>query len=213
MVVVSRRRQIEQFLQQPMNRRRPKHIVAADHIADPLQRVVDNHGKMVTRWCVLAGQNHIAPNGRIGGHDAGFAIRSDTGLQPGQWSCHLADGGRHVETPVLLPVLSTTDGVGHLHLETRKRKERRPVRIARPRFSGFGFASLYGLRNLLAANSRRIKDVFIIQTIERAFVVRKMIRLPPNRFLPFQAQPGEVFVDQSLEFRPTAGNVRILDAQ
>src|ERR1700694_3426044 len=37
--------------------------------------------------------------------------------------------------------------------------------------------------------------------------------LPPHRLLPGDAEPGEVFVNRGLEFRPAAGRVDILDAQ
>src|ERR1700687_2991523 len=40
-----------------------------------------------------------------------------------------------------------------------------------------------------------------------------MLRLPPHRGFPCHAEPGEVFIDRCLEFRPAAGRVDILDAQ
>ena len=40
-----------------------------------------------------------------------------------------------------------------------------------------------------------------------------MSGLPPDRRLPFQAEPGEVVMDPGLEFGTAAGDVDILDAQ
>jgi hypothetical protein len=40
-----------------------------------------------------------------------------------------------------------------------------------------------------------------------------MFRLPPHRRFPGYPQPGEVFVDRRLEFRPAARRVDILDPQ
>src|SRR5438874_5489817 len=40
-----------------------------------------------------------------------------------------------------------------------------------------------------------------------------MLRLPTHRRLPGNAEPGEVFIDRSLIFRPAARRVDILDAQ
>src|SRR6202171_1649972 len=37
--------------------------------------------------------------------------------------------------------------------------------------------------------------------------------LPPHWGFPWDAEPGEVFIDRCLEFRPAAGRVDILDAQ
>src|SRR5215472_13889153 len=40
-----------------------------------------------------------------------------------------------------------------------------------------------------------------------------MIRLPPRRRLPGNAEPGEIFVDRILIFRAAAGGINILDPQ
>ncbi len=40
-----------------------------------------------------------------------------------------------------------------------------------------------------------------------------MIRLPPHRLFPSDAEPFEVFVDRLFEFRATARRVDVLDAQ
>src|SRR5262249_25125741 len=40
-----------------------------------------------------------------------------------------------------------------------------------------------------------------------------MVRLPPHRRFPGKAEPGEVFIDRSLVFRPAARRIDILDAQ
>jgi hypothetical protein len=40
-----------------------------------------------------------------------------------------------------------------------------------------------------------------------------MLRLPPHRAFPCDAEPGEVFMDGGLEFRLAAGQVDVLDAQ
>jgi hypothetical protein len=40
-----------------------------------------------------------------------------------------------------------------------------------------------------------------------------MRRLPPHRFFPADAEPGEVLIDRGLEFRLAPGRVDILDTQ
>ena len=52
-----------------------------------------------------------------------------------------------------------------------------------------------------------------VELRERGAVVVEMLGLPPHRLLPFEAEPGEVFVDRRLELRPAARRVDVLDAQ
>ena len=40
-----------------------------------------------------------------------------------------------------------------------------------------------------------------------------MLGLPPHRGFPGDAEPGEIFIDRGLEFRPAAGGVDVLDPQ
>jgi hypothetical protein len=44
-------------------------------------------------------------------------------------------------------------------------------------------------------------------------VFGQMVGLPPHRRLPGDAEPGEIFIDGGLEFRPAADGVDVLDAE
>ena len=73
MVVIARRRQAEQRLQQAMDAGGVKQVLPAHHVGDALRGVVDHHRQMIAGRRLLARQDDVAPGGRIGGDDAGFA--------------------------------------------------------------------------------------------------------------------------------------------
>ena len=74
MVAIRWCRQIEQRLQQPLDVGRLEEVGAADHVGDPLQRVVDDHGQMVGDPDILASQDDVA--GELGrcAHHTGAVV-------------------------------------------------------------------------------------------------------------------------------------------
>ena len=91
------------------------------------------------------------------------------------------------------------------------RIERRPVGIARPGRAGFALRNQTG--DFRAALEARIDQAQACQSFDRLPIARKMLRLPPHRRFPGYPEPGEVFVDRRLEFRPAPGRVDVLDPQ
>ena len=93
----------------------------------------------------------------------------------------------------------------------RPRIKRRAVGIARP--WSVRFALCHQPCDLGAAFKARIDQALRRQSVYRAAIIRKMLRLPPHRRFPDDAEPAEVLVNRGLEFRPAARGVDILDAQ
>src|SRR6266404_2728808 len=87
--------------------------------------------------------------------------------------------------------------------------KRRTVGIARP--SGVRLPLPHQPSNLGAALETRIDQTLGRKFLERIAIVREMLGLPPDRSFPCHAEPGEVFVNRSLELRLAAGDVDILD--
>ncbi len=84
MVVIARRRQAEQRLQQPVHGGGVEQVAPAHHVGDALRRVVDHDGEVIAGRRVLARQDDVAPGGGIGGDGAGFARRAGAGFLPGK---------------------------------------------------------------------------------------------------------------------------------
>ncbi len=62
MVVIDRLGQAEQLLQQPMDAGCPEQILAADHVSDALQRIVDHDGEMIAGRQLLSRHNDVSPS-------------------------------------------------------------------------------------------------------------------------------------------------------
>ena len=58
-----------------MHAGRPEQVLAAHHLGDALQGIVDHDRKMIAGRRLLARQDDIAPSFRPGGDRAGFAVR------------------------------------------------------------------------------------------------------------------------------------------
>ena len=65
-VEIARLGKAEQRLQQPMHRRRGFEVLAAHHVRDALERIVDDDRDVIARRDLLAGQHHVAPSRGIG---------------------------------------------------------------------------------------------------------------------------------------------------
>src|SRR5262245_7433241 len=68
-------------------------------------------------------------------------------------------------------------------------------------------------RDLGATFEARKREVSRLKLRKRRAIVVEMLRLPAYRLLPRQAEPGEVFIDCSFEFRPASSRVDVLDAE
>ena len=68
-------------------------------------------------------------------------------------------------------------------------------------------------RNLAAALETRIDQPRRLEPRQPRAVVVEMRALAPDRLLPGDAEPFEIFVDRLLVFRPAAHGVDVLDAQ
>src|SRR3546814_13558935 len=66
---------------------------------------------------------------------------------------------------------------------------------------------------LLAGAEAGIDQAARLQRRERLRIVGEVVRLPPHRLLPHEAQPGQVFQDRRLEFRACAVGVAVLAAE
>ena len=72
-MAISRRRQAEQGLQQPLDMGRLEEVVAADHLGHALQGVVDHDRQVIGHADVLAPQHNVAADLRPGQDPAVFA--------------------------------------------------------------------------------------------------------------------------------------------
>lgn len=170
-------------------------VPAANHVGDSLRGVVEHHGEVVARRHVLAGEDRVAPAGRIRKPDrVGLARREGgVGVRPGA-ECQRP---RTVEAP------------GMRLLRDRPAPacagiERRPVRIA-----GLARRRL----DLPPGTGAGIDEAPRPKIVEGGAVGGHPGRLAPDRVREAEAEPGEV-VDQAVrQFRPAAERVDVLDAQ
>jgi hypothetical protein len=96
-MVVARRRQPEQALQEDVQVRRGLEIGAADHVRDPLARVVHDNGEMVARRHLLAHHHGVSPAGRRRRNRLFGAVpveRTYDGSRP-TWARARSDASRH----------------------------------------------------------------------------------------------------------------------
>src|SRR5262249_11819993 len=68
-------------------------------------------------------------------------------------------------------------------------------------------------RDLGAAFEGGIDKARANKLIQSAPVFVEMLRLPPYRLLPFDAEPAHILVDRVLVLRPAAGGIDVLDPQ
>ena len=105
-----------------------------------------------------------------------------------------------------------TAGLGCPEIAADARIERRPVRIAPPRRGRFRFTRRHRGGDRLARAEAREDEAARLELVEASRVFGDVLRLPPHRFLPGEAEPGEVVIDRLLELGPAAGRVDVLDA-
>src|SRR3989442_7686430 len=201
-VMVGRRRQSEQLLQQTVNAGRPEQIFSAHHVGDPLQRVVDHDGEVIARRRFLAGEHHIAPSLRHGRDRSGLARGTAAGLAPIE-RARLRERPLHVEPKRerragrdLFRALGAREPFGTARIE------RRAVGIARPWRSSL--ASGYESRDFRPALEARIDQALRLEPLERRAIGFEMLRLAPHRSFPGHAEPGEILEDRRFELRPAA---------
>src|ERR1700689_1994802 len=83
-MVIDRLRQAEQRLQQAMNTGRPEQILAAHHVADALECVVQRDREVIAGRDFLARDDDVTPHQGRRGDGTGLAMRPGAGLGPGQ---------------------------------------------------------------------------------------------------------------------------------
>ena len=189
-VPVGRLRQAEQRLQQPMDAGRPEQVLAPHHLGHALQGVVDHHREVIAGRRLLARQDDVAPGLRPGGHRAGLAIGTFAVLDPAEIAGARA-GRRHVEPQrVRRARFEQPRALVRRQRFRRAGIERRAVGIARPR--RLRLALRHQFCDLGAALETRIDQPLGGELLERIAIVGKMLRLPPHRGFPGDAEPGEV---------------------
>ena len=210
-VVIDRRRQIEQRLQHAVHAGRPEQVLAAHHMGDALHRVVEHDREMIAGRRLLAADDHVAPGRGIGRDLAGLAgrarrrSRSSAAARsiPSPWSCR---GGWHRARPRRCAPAGPPPASA---APRRDRPARRRDRAASAR-------ARRGRRPCARArrgSRSREGQPQRIQRRQRRAVLVEMRGLPPHRLLPLEAEPGEVFSDRRLELGPAARRVDVLDAQ
>lgn len=196
-MVVLRHRQIEQGLQQAVDMGGLEQVFAAGHQRDALERVVDGNRQMVAGRDVAAGQNHVAEDFRAGILPAFFLIVP--GKRPGA-----LQGARHAQSKrkrgsFLGPPLALCRG--NQAVRIRRSALRRGVR---GRECGI---------QLAPGEKAAIEQPHFLQPLEGRAVIFEMLRLPPDRLGPGQAEPAQIVEIAGLEFRLAARDVDILDPQ
>src|SRR5262249_43032487 len=209
MMVVLGCRKAEQRLQQPMRARGLEQILPAHDMGHALQRVVDHDRQVVAGRRLLARQHHVAPllrrcrdrSGLPGGPAAGLAPPERPG-PPGR--------RRHVEPErVGLARRHASSAFGARERASVAGIERRAVGVARPGTPPLARGD--EPRDLAAALEARIGER--VELRQRRAVIGEMRALAPDRLLPGDTEPGEVFVDRLLIVRPAARRVDVLDPQ
>ena len=100
MVVIERRRQIEQHLQQPVQVGRRIEVAPARDVRDALPGIVDDHGQVIAGGHVLAHDHRIAPALGAGLDRARRAVLAELGegeRGAAELGGRSRDGGPHVD--------------------------------------------------------------------------------------------------------------------
>jgi hypothetical protein len=196
--VTTRRGEPQKRLQEPVEIGRGLEILAADHMRDALDGVVQHDGEMIARRHVLADEDGVAPSRRIAG-DVRFAPlrveqRPDDGSAGGR---ERAIHGEALRMGSLGGGHATTAG---------SRIERGSVGIARrERTDGGG--------QLSAGAGAAEEKAPLAEPRCRGPVIVEMLRLPPRLPVEADPQPVEILPDRGDEFGPRPPHVDVLDAQ
>ena len=179
-----------------------------------LQRVVDHDRKMIARRHVLARQHDIAPARRAGPPpqcscpSSSNSLYRDVAADRRQRPVHVEP--QHMRLAGRDPRL----GLAATQAAAAAGIERCAVRVARP---GLGRSPPPAPRPPAApAGASRSRDRPALAGADRRAaraIIVEMLRLPPDRRLEANAEPGEILTDRLLEFGPAAGEVDILDPQ
>ena len=201
-MTIARRRQTQQFLQNPMDRGRQEKIASAHHIADALQRIVYGHRQMVARREFPPGKDDISPGRRL--DDALDRVRPFAEFPPDDPGRRQLDRATHVE-PERRPVASR-EARGAFAASKRtagSRVERRAVGIARD-----GRA-----RDLGPAAEAGIDDTERIEPRQRFRIIVWMLALAARRVFETKSEPGKIVENGSLVLRLAPRAVEVFYAQ
>jgi hypothetical protein len=201
-VAIGRGGQVQQGLQQALDVGGLEQVLAADHVGDPLQGVVQHHGQVIGHPDVLAGQDDVAGGLGTGGDQAGLAVGPRAFLDEAQVIEAAQRAAGRVQRQPPGEGLAALQPRGLLVGMQRTADERlgRLVRRA---------ADV----QLLAGAKAAIDQALVAQHVDGPVIVGQVLGLAAHRLFPFQAQPGQVLQDRGLEFGTAAGGVDVLDPQ
>jgi hypothetical protein len=205
MMVISRRREMEQGLQQDVEISCSLEVRPTHDMRDTLKSVVDHDGEMITRRRILAHEDDIAPTTRC----AGNVLLTEIGIE------------------AAVPEIPRSNIECLVHREapdvrlTRRDAARSPVRREGSTGAGIEGRSV-GIRHrplfrcstssdIPSRAEAWIKEVALSQPRRRAAIILEMIRLPPDRLFPGETEPGEIFDDSRNEGRTAALEIDVLD--
>lgn len=209
-MVVEWLRQVQQVLQQAVHGGGVEEVEPAHHMGDALGRIIHHHRQMIAGGRIRAGQDDIAPGGRIDLDLAFFAI---AGFGPGERRADESQRLLHVEPQRMAkPALQQSLAFRRASFPVLRGVERRAIRIARPGFAG-RLRRMHTRLHLAAGQEGGIDQPLVFQPAQRRMVVVKMFGLAAHRFFPGKTDPGEIGKDLVLEFRTAARLVDVLDPQ
>ncbi len=207
MMVIPRCRKTEQGLQQDVQVCCSLEVRPTNDMRDTLKGVVHHNGEMIARRRILAHKDDVAPTARC----AGDALLTEIGIETavaefprGNIECPI-----HRKSPdVRLTRSDTALGLAHREGSTGAGVERRSIGIRRRPAFRCGTPG-----DIPSGAETWIKEVALSQPLRRVTVILEMIRLPPDRLLPGETEPGEVFDDARDESGTAALEIDILDPQ
>ena len=201
-MVPARRRQVEQGLEQTVDVGGVVEVLAAGDEIDALDRVVDGHRQVVAGGRVLAAEHHVTQQVRAAIHPAGAAVVPAQGSRLGHRRVDVEAPGEGLavgDAVVALLVGQMTADAGIEHLAAGS------VR---------GPAGLLHLGpDLLARAKAGIDQITARQDRKCGLVGCEFVRLPADRHVGGDAEPGEVVDGGLLEGVEATGLVDVLDAQ
>ena len=188
-------RQVEQFLQQPLDGSRRAQVDAANDDRYATRGIVDNAGEMVGREGVLARQDRVAD---VGG---GPGEARTVGLAPAGDAADARDRGGGIEPPAVGCGGAARGVVG--------------LAAAGPRIGCAGVAMGGGERggDIGAGAEAWVDQLCVTQAVERGVVGGDARGLDERGRIGGEAEPGEVLEDAVDERGAAARGVEILDAQ
>ena len=203
MVAVCWRGQAQQGLQQALDVGCFEEVLAADHVGDPLARVIDHDGQVIAHPQVLAGDDDIAQPRRLRRDPPPLATRTEAFFPEAErWPSQSLQRSFDPEPPGEWAVLRQQQVFLVGGERPRRGRSLAPVRRA----ADVG-------QDLRTGAEAPVDDAQALKTRQRGAIVLQVLGLAQRWGVPVDPQPCKVVDQRLLELGAAARGVDVLDPQ